>query len=266
MGNGATVTQRFRDKSVIVTGAAQGIGKGCALHFAAQGARVMVADRAEIQAQQVLDEIRQTDGEAELFIGDLATSQGAKELMATANETFGRIDVSVHNVGGTIWAKPFWEYDDTQIEQEIQRSLWPTLWCCRAVLPYMMEQQSGSIVNIGSIATRGINRVPYAAAKGGVHAITTSLALETAEHGIRVNCVAPGGTDVGERTVPRQSGDLSDIDKAGIKGAVEQTLRDTPQGRFGTVDEQAAAVTFLASDEASYITGQTLYVAGGAIG
>jgi dihydroxycyclohexadiene carboxylate dehydrogenase len=181
-------------------------------------------------------------------------------------DTYGRIDVSVHNVGGTIWAKPFWEYPDDQIEKEINRSLWPTLWCCRAVIPFMIEQQSGAIVNVGSVATRGINRVPYSAAKGGVQAMTTCMALELAEHGVRVNCVNPGGVDQGERATPRHTGVMTDLDKAGMQGVIEQPHRDTPMKRYGTPEEEAAAICFLAADEASYITGEIINVAGGGIG
>ena len=257
---------RFIGKSVIVTGAAQGIGKACALRFAAEGAMVTIADRAEEQALLVLGEIEAAGGQGRVSIVDLETSAGAQQLMREAQAAYGRIDVSVHNVGGTIWTKPFWEYPDDQIEKEIQRSLWPTLWCCRAVIPYMIEQGSGAIVNVGSVATRGINRVPYSAAKGGVQAMSTCLAMELAEHGIRVNCVAPGGVDVGERAIPRNTTPLTEVDMAGMKDVYEQTLRDTPMKRFGTPEEEAAAIVFFAADEASYITGQTLHVAGGGMG
>ncbi len=258
--------QRFKDKVVIVTGAAQGIGKACALRFAREGGSVMIADRAEEQALLVQQQIRDAGGIAEICMADLETSAGAKKVMQATIDAFGRIDVSVHNVGGTIWAKPFWEYPDEQIEKEINRSLWPTLWCCRAVIPYMVEQKSGAIVNVGSIATRGINRVPYSAAKGGVQAITTCMALELAEYGVRVNCVNPGGIDQGERAIPRNTGALTEIDKAGMQGVIDQTIRDTPMGRYGTPEEEAAAICFLAADEASYITGETINVAGGGIG
>jgi dihydroxycyclohexadiene carboxylate dehydrogenase len=110
--------------------------------------------------------------------------------MAKAYEAFGRIDVLINNVGGTIWAQPFEHYKPEQIEKEIQRSLFPTLWCCRAVLPYMLDQQGGSIVNVSSVATRGLMRVPYGAAKGGVNAMTVNLAYEYAGHNIRVNATA----------------------------------------------------------------------------
>jgi len=258
--------KRFVNKIVIVTGAAQGIGKACALRFAREGGKVMIADRAEKQARLVQEEIIAQGGVAEVCAADLETSAGAKEVIDATIEKFGRIDVSVHNVGGTIWAKPFWEYPDDQIEKEINRSLWPTLWCCRAVIPQMMKQKSGSIVNVGSVATRGINRVPYSAAKGGVEAMTTCMAMELAEYNVRVNCVAPGGIDQGERATPRTTDELTEIDKAGMAGVYEQTLRDTPMKRFGTPEEEAAAICFLAAEESSYITGQTLNVAGGGIG
>jgi len=257
---------RFDKKVVVVTGAAQGIGKACALRFASEGASVMIADRAEEQALLVQQEIVEQGGTASVCIVDLETSAGAKEVMQATVDTYGRIDVSVHNVGGTIWAKPFWEYPDEQIEKEINRSLWPTLWCCRAVIPFMMEQKYGAIVNVGSVATRGVNRVPYSAAKGGVQAMTTCMALELAEHGIRVNCVNPGGIDQGERAIPRNTDALTDIDKKGMQGVVEQTMRDTPMKRYGTPEEEAAAICFLAADESSYITGEIINVAGGGIG
>lgn len=257
---------RFDGKVVIVTGAAQGIGRACARRFASEGARVVVADRAEDAARAAVDDIRNANGSAEAIAVDLSTHAGATTLIEQTLDRFGRIDVSVHNVGGAIRIKPFWRYTPAEIEAEIRQSLWPTVWCCHAVLPAMIRQGAGVIVNIGSVATRGIHRLPYSAAKGAIQALTASLAMETAELGIRVNCVAPGGTEVHDRYVPRSADALGAEDVAWIEAVKRQTLRDTPQGRFGSVEEQAAAVAFLASDEASYVTGQTLFVAGGGIG
>ncbi|VFS57125.1 2-(R)-hydroxypropyl-CoM dehydrogenase [Raoultella planticola] len=104
---------------------------------------------------------------------------------------------------GTIWARPFAEYQPDQIEKEIRRSLFPTLWGCRAALPWMLKQGKGSIVNVSSVATAGINRVPYSAAKGGVNALTRSIAMEYSGSGIRINAVAPGGTEAPARLTPR---------------------------------------------------------------
>ncbi|MGK2873678.1 MAG: 1,6-dihydroxycyclohexa-2,4-diene-1-carboxylate dehydrogenase [Alphaproteobacteria bacterium] len=258
--------QRFTGRVAVVTGAAQGIGKATALRLAAEGALVVIADRAEKPALGVLEEIIEAGGQGRVVAVDLEQREGAVRLFAEAASAYGRIDIAVHNVGGTIWAKPFWEYRPEEIEAEIQRSLWPTLWCCHAVLPHMLEKKSGTIVNIGSVATRGIYRAPYSAAKGGVSALTTALAMEVAEHGLRVNCVAPGGVDAGPRVTPRNPAPMSEQENVWMGGIVAQTLRDTPLARFGAPEELAAAICFFAADESSYVTGQTLYVAGGGIG
>nr|WP_238589338.1 SDR family oxidoreductase [Pseudonocardia sp. HH130629-09] len=172
----------------------------------------------------------------------------------------------MHTVGGTIWAKPFEHYPPEQIRAEIDRSLWPTLWSCRAVAPHMVERGSGTIVNVSSVATRGLNRVPYAAAKGGVNAITSALALELAPHGIRVVATAPGGTDAPPRRTLRGPAPQGEQECGWYATIVEQTTESSLMKRYGTLDEQAAALTFLASDEASYITGTVLPVAGGDLG
>jgi dihydroxycyclohexadiene carboxylate dehydrogenase len=169
-------------------------------------------------------------------------------------------------VGGTIWARPYQEYDEEKIEKEIRRSLFPTLWTCRAVLPAMMEQGSGTIVNVSSVATRGMHRVPYAAAKGGVNALTQSLAMEVAGHGIRVVATAPGGTEAPPRKVKRGPDAESATEKDWYQTIVDQTVDSSFMKRYGTLDEQAAPIVFLASDEASYLTGSILPVAGGDLG
>ncbi len=257
---------RFKGKTAIVTGAAQGVGRATALHLAGQGAQVVLVDRVVEVCEQVRAQIVSSGGQALVVGADLEHKPGVDHMVARTLDTFGAIDISVHNVGGTIWAKPFWEYSDDEIGQEIARSLWPTLRCCRAVIPVMLRQQRGSIVNIGSVATRGIYRVPYSAAKGGVHAMTTAMALELAEYGIRVNCVAPGGVDSADRTIPRNPTAPTDTEKKWRGEVMAQTLRDTPLGRLGAADEIARAVAFFASEDAAYITGQVMFVAGGGIG
>jgi dihydroxycyclohexadiene carboxylate dehydrogenase len=197
---------------------------------------------------------------------DLETFAGATSAVEQAVDHFGRVDVLINNVGGTIWAKPYAEYQEVQIEAEIRRSLFPTLWCCRAVLPVMLRQGRGVIVNVSSVATRGVNRVPYAAAKGGVNAITACLAFEYAEHGVRVCGVAPGGTDAPPRRVPRNAAPRTTQDEAWMRQVVDQTVSSSLMKRYGTTEEQAAAILFLASDEAFYITGVTRPVAGGDLG
>jgi len=256
---------RFAGKVAVVTGAGQGIGRTVALRIAAESGVLTMVDRSPL-VEQVRHEAEAVGAEAIAIIADLETFSGATAAIAGALERFGRIDILVNNVGGTIWAKPYAEYAEAQIEAEIRRSLFPTLWCCRAVLPGMLERRAGVIINVSSVATRGVNRVPYAAAKGGVNAITASLAMEYAAHGIRVCGVAPGGTEAPPRRIPRNAEEPSVQEREWHRQVIDQTVSSSLMKRYGTTEEQAAAVLFLASDEASYITGVTLPVAGGDLG
>ena len=163
------------------------------------------------------------------------------------------------HIGGRKYGRPV-------APTEIRRSLFPTLWSCRAVLPTMLERGTGVIVNVSSVATRGMNRVPYAAAKGGVNALTQSLAMEVAGRGIRVVATAPGGTEAPPRRIPRNTEQPTEQEKAWYQQIVDQTVDSSLLKRYGTLDEQAAAICFLASEEASYITGTVLPVAGGDLG
>ena len=183
--------------------------------------------------------------------------------MAAAKARFGRIDVLINNVGGAIWMKPFQEFTEAEIIKEVNRSLFPTMWCCRAVLPEMIGNQQGTIVNVSSIATRGINRIPYSASKGGVNALTASLAFEHAADGIRVNAVATGGTEAPPRKIPRNANPLSADEQEWMQAVVDQTRDRTFLGRYGTIQEQVNAILFLASDDSSYMTGTVVPVGGG---
>nr|BFD43024.1 1,6-dihydroxycyclohexa-2,4-diene-1-carboxylate dehydrogenase [Pseudomonas sp. FFPRI_1] len=252
---------RFHNKVALVTGAAQGIGRRVAERLAEEGARVVLVDRSELVFELQAELAPQYPVLA--LTADLESHAECSRVMAAAVQRFGRLDVLVNNVGGTIWAKPFEHYEAEQIEAEVRRSLFPTLWCCHAALPYMLEQGSGAIVNVSSIATRSINRVPYGAAKGGVNALTACLAFETAGRGVRVNATAPGGTEAPPRRIPRNSAEQSPEEKVWYQQIVDQTLDSSLMKRYGSVDEQAAAILFLASDEASYITGMVMPVGGG---
>ncbi len=256
---------RFDGKVVLVTGAAQGIGERTARRISAEGGTLVLADRAEL-VEELAAELASTGREALPVVADLESWQGAEDVVRRALERFGRIDVAIHTVGGTIWAKPYHHYPPEQIQAEINRSLFPTLWSCRAVAPHLVEQGRGTIVNVSSVATRGLNRVPYAAAKGGVNAITATLALELAPYGVRVVATAPGGTDAPPRRVPRGPSAQTPQEEEWYQTIVDQTVDSSLMKRYGTLDEQAAAITFLASEEASYITGTVLPVAGGDLG
>jgi len=261
--------QRFAKKVVIVTGAAQGIGRGVALGVCAEGGTVLAVDRSPL-VHEVVEEIVAAGGKAAAFEADLESFAGAQGMADEALRLFKRVDVLINNVGGTIWTKPYDQYGEQEIEKEIRRSLFPTLWSCRAVLPFMVKKKKGTIVNVSSIATRSIHRVPYAAAKGGVNALTASIAMEQAGNGIRINATAPGGTEAPPRKVPRnldkRAAKPTAKEKVWYQGIVDQTRESSLMHRYGTIAEQVAPILFFASDESSYITGSVLPVGGGDLG
>jgi NAD(P)-dependent dehydrogenase (short-subunit alcohol dehydrogenase family) len=265
----AAGARRLKDKVCVVTGAGQGIGRAAARRLGAEGGKIVVADRIDAGASEAVKELQDSGVAAIKTLVDVSSFAGAQELMQAAQAAFGRIDVLVNNVGGTIWIKPYHLYTEEEVKLELERSLHPTLWCCLAVLPVMMQQQAGSIVNVGSQSTRGLYRLPYAASKGGIVALTKVLAMEYGHCGIRVNTVAPGGTQISDRVTPRQlirpgvvaeeSPDMESYRKemaADIRS--QQALR-----RRGLPEEQAATIAFLASGDASFITGQVINCSGG---
>lgn len=276
---GIFTPQRFHGQVVIVTGAAQGIGFAVAQRVAREDGTVVLVDRADLvhdKAQELSDagagDIYSTTADLEIFAG-------AQSAVDFALDKAGRVDVLINNVGGTIWAKPYEHYTPEEVEKEINRSLFPTLWMCRAVLPAFIgkpsskaslsgdysseESPGGVIVNVSSTATGGINRVPYAAAKGGVNAIVSALSHEAAHHNVRVVATAPGGTLAPARAVQRGPLPDDDQEKQWYQQIVDQTVDSSLMKRYGTLDEQTAPICFLASKEASYITGSVLPVSGG---
>ncbi|MBT5649228.1 MAG: SDR family oxidoreductase [Rhodospirillaceae bacterium] len=267
----AAGARRLKNKVCVVTGAGQGIGRAIARRLGQEGGKIVVADRVDEGATQTTEELREHDVEAIKSLVDLSTFSGAEEMVAKALEAFGRIDVLVNNVGGTIWIKPFHLYTEEEIKLELDRSLMPTLWGCRAVLPIMMEQEAGSIINIGSQSVRGLYRAPYASSKGGILALGKVLAMEYGRYGIRVNTVSPGGTDIPDRITSRLSlgdgvmaEDLAQEQADEFRGEMVADIR-TQQSlhRRGVPDEHAAAVAFLASDDAGFVTGDVINCSGG---
>lgn len=256
--------KRFDNKVAVITGAAQGIGRRVAERMADEGGRLVLVDRSEL-VHELNDEL---GGQTEVLTltADLEQFDDCHRVMAEAKARFGRIDILINNVGGTIWTKPYEHYQQKEIEAEVRRSLFPTLWCCHAALPIMLEQQQGVIVNVSSVATRGVNRVPYGAAKGGVNAMTACLAMENGERGIRVNAVSPGATEAPPRRIPRNTEEKGEQEKVWYDQIYQQSIDSSLMKRYGTTDEQAGAILFLASDDASYITGVVLPVGGGDLG
>jgi NAD(P)-dependent dehydrogenase (short-subunit alcohol dehydrogenase family) len=265
----AAGARRLAGKVCIVTGAGQGIGRATARRLGQEGGKIVVADRVEEGAARTLAELRDHGVEATTVLADVSTHAGAHELMQRTVAAYQRIDVLVNNAGGTIWIKPYHLYTQDEVKLELERSLYPTLWCCLAVLPIMVAQASGSIVNLGSQSPRGLYRLPYAVSKGGIAALTKVLAMEYGRHGIRVNTVAPGGTEITDRIAPRLS------IRPGVmveeNPEMERYRREMAQDianqralpRRGLPKEQAAAIAFLASEDAAFITGHVINCSGG---
>jgi dihydroxycyclohexadiene carboxylate dehydrogenase len=255
-------------KVAVVTGSGQGHGRATARRLAQEGASLMVVDRHEPGATRSRDELRSFGVNAEMFVGDVNSPDVAKALMQSAVDKFGKIDVLVNNVGGAMYGhKQAWDFSPQEIIDNVTNSFWTCLWCCWAVMPHMAKQQSGSIINFGSHAVRGTGRFGYAAAKGGVMAITTSLALEAAPYNVRVNCVVPhlSTRPEGDTLVSRTPGAAARPAGAGAANMLnDPSMAPIPLNRPGTPEEVAAAVAFFASDDSSFTTAEILCVGGGA--
>jgi dihydroxycyclohexadiene carboxylate dehydrogenase len=267
----AAGARRLAGKVCVVTGAGQGIGRATARRLGQEGGKIVVADRVAETATQTESELRDHGVEATKALVDVSTLAGAQDLISQAQKAYGRVDVLVNNVGGTIWIKPYHLYTEEEVKLELERSLYPTLWCCLAVLPIMMAQKAGSIINVGSQSVRGLHRLPYATSKGGILALSKVLAKEYGSYGIRINTMAPGGTEIIDRVTPRQFIRPGVMAEDGAEARADDFRRQMADDithqqalkRRGSPEEQAAAIAFLASDDSSFITGEVINCSGG---
>jgi NAD(P)-dependent dehydrogenase (short-subunit alcohol dehydrogenase family) len=245
-------SNRLEGQTALVTGGGRGVGKGIALELARAGCRVAVNYRSSADlAEETVEQIKGMGGDAFAVRGNVADAAQVREMFAAVLARFARLHILVNNAGVQTW-KPFLEVTEPEWDMVIDTNLKGCFLSSQAAALHMKEQGGGSIVNLGS----GCNKMPfpnlvaYTASKGGIEMLTKVAAVELGRYGIRVNCVAPGAIDI-ERTR------LENADYSRAWGEI------TPLGRVGTPSDVGQAVVYLASADASFVSGQTLWVDGG---
>jgi 2-hydroxycyclohexanecarboxyl-CoA dehydrogenase len=241
----------FDNKIALVTGGASGIGRATVTELARQGAHVVVADIDAAKGEATAQALRDAGGRAQFIRLDVTDKASVAAVRDEILATHGRLDV-LANVAGWGHIQPFVDNDDSFIAKVMALNLLGPIELLRAFLPSMIEAKGGRIVNVASDAGRvgSLGESVYSAAKGGLIALSKSLAREGARHGITVNCVCPGPTE-------------TPLLRSEPEKFLDAFLKVIPMRRFGQPEEVAEAIVFLASDRASYVTGQVLSVNGG---
>lgn len=246
---------KLTGRVAVVTGAGRGIGLAIADRLAAEGARLVLADLDQATLVAAADDLACRHGTPMVEVpGDLSQEEAARRLIDMAEESLGRIDILVNNAGGGI-IRPFLEQTPETLRATIDRNLWTAIWCSYFALPGMRRRGYGRIVNLGADSVRnGLwDHAAYNAAKGGVHGMTSGLAREFARDGITVNTVAPCA--------------VNNEQLAAFVAKAPEVARKfidvIPMGRAGEMAEIASMVAYLASEEASFVTGQVISVNGG---
>jgi len=248
---------RLQDKTAIITGSGRGMGRSAALLFASEGAKIAVVDIRKAEGNSVVGEIKDAGGEAIFIETDLTKSNDIESMVDQVINQFDKIDILITNAG---WDEItfFMDQDPADWENMVNLNLMHHIYCCRAVLPHMIERKYGKIVTCSSDAGRSGNpgESIYSACKGGVIAFTKTLAREMGRNNITVNCVSPGITDT------PLAEEMAAKHPAGEK-IREAVIKSTPLRRTAKPEEIAYAYLYFASDESSFVTGQVLSVNGG---
>jgi NAD(P)-dependent dehydrogenase (short-subunit alcohol dehydrogenase family) len=247
---------RLRDKVAVVTGGGTGIGEAVARRFAREGARLAITGRRKAVLDRVVADIGLAGGRALALPGSVTNERDVRAAVASTCDAFGRIDILVNNAGNLFHAGLLHETTDQVWNETIDVFLTSVFRFSRAVIPQMLEQGGGAIINVSTVAalkaSPGFPAHAYAAAKAGVNMLTKTIAIQYAKQGIRCNAICPAGVDT-----PGVAAVTSDpVSRAGFDA-------QHPVGRMGRPEEIAAAATYLASDEAVWTTGVILAVDGG---
>ena len=242
----------FEGNVVLITGGAKGIGKTTALAFSKQGATVVLVDVLEKELKEVHGIIQKAGREVLSILGDVSDGSQVQDVVNKTVTGFGKIDVLVNNAGIDVGSAPIINVTEEMWDKSLQVNLKSVFYFCKSVVPIMLENGKGSIVNVASIAGRepNENMAPYAVSKAGIICFSRVLAKEVAKDGIRVNCVAPGltKTDLLKNLSPEQ---------------FDRLLKKIPMERVGYPEEVADLILFLSSERSSFITGQCFNIAGG---
>lgn len=246
---------RMENKVVIVTGGGSGIGRATCYRLRQEGAKVVVADRNQAGAEETRELMEGNDQNSAVSRVDISRSSQVKQMVEDTVSKFGRLDGLVNGAAILIRTPPLVDVEDVDWDLTMDTNLKGTFYCCKYAIPAMLEHGGGSIVNISSMSgVRGVAySVPYAVSKAGVIHLTKVAAAQYTHQGVRVNCIAPGGIDT-----PQMRGSTASAE------TFQERNVDHPMGRVGRPDEVANLITWLTSEEASYVSGSTYIIDGGA--
>jgi len=246
---------RMENKVVIVTGGGSGIGRATCYRLRQEGAKVVVADRNQAGAEETRELMEGNDQNSAVSRVDISRSSQVKQMVEDTVSKFGRLDGLVNGAAILIRTPPLVDVEDVDWDLTMDTNLKGTFYCCKYAIPAMLEHGGGSIVNISSMSgVRGVAySVPYAVSKAGVIHLTKVAAAQYTHQGVRVNCIAPGGIDT-----PQMRGSTASAE------TFQERNVEHPMGRVGRPDEVANLITWLTSEEASYVSGSTYIIDGGA--